>query len=492
MLSYRISNNPGLELTEPAGRGNPEVFSVNSLRPPIPEGLSMADISQEAYFDQYYDDETQSLFIRLGLLSDQIDLSQPVYLNICLLDYESLSTSMNNWLDESFSSYHPVILRNFGTVEISTASTAYREVDFRSSPLELINPVNHKTLRILSARVYPTRIEWIAVHDDLEELYYVKNDKASLERSFALQAEWQPFYDQFLESVDLFFDDGTVTNTMPEDCSSYDGNELTLYSNWVSTISLTRLTGIRIGDQTFSLLSAVSVLPASSGTPISQETAESVKSSEPAAQSAGKAPLLPGANTSSEITAPGFIWYSDYYASMQAAEENGFPEYHVSMIDDISLVPHWDYYRNTRTDYYYDKGCGGQILFPDAGINCFGYQADQSTLHYLYDRESGIRHDTKAEAVRLYMVEYVIHTRDTHSCYLDLLSQFKALYGDNPLEDETGVCWINAEGALVGFSEMTNSVNENYSGVKIIYEAPGAEEKLNELVSIIQKTEQIK
>ena len=484
MLSQRISNDPNLAEVNPDKSRGSERFEGNFLRPPIPEGTNMAELSLEAFFSQYYDDETQSLLLATGYRTDAVNINLPVYLNICLLDYESLSTSMNNWLDEQFSSYHPKILRNYGTVEILAANSAYREVDFRGRQIELINPVNQKPLKILSVRVFPNRIEWKITHEEIEGIFETKKEQASLERNFALQKEWLQYYDDFRRDAALAFQDGTVLKLLSEDGTLYNDRILTMISRWVSTVDLEKLVGLRIGEQQFPFLPTVSVVLSESGGNDSATVNTVQLQKTPELAPTSQMLPMPAANTLSEITAPGFTWYSNYPEAMKEAEAIGLPDSPMSMIDDHSLTPRWDFYRNTRTDYHYVLRCGGGILFPNAACDCFGYQADQVELYFLYNAQSGILHETKAQAVRLYMVEYVIHTRNHHAVYLDLLEKLKTQYGSHPMEDETGVCWVNSGGAMIGLAEMINTVDPNYSAVRIVLEAPGAEEKLDELIRI--------
>ena len=68
---------------------------------------------------------------------------------------------------------------------------------------------------------------------------------------------------------------------------------------------------------------------------------------------------------------------------------------------------------------------------------------------------------------------------DAEEIYADLLARLKEAYGENPMEDETGVCWINGEGAMLGASLKKVVGAPGYNRVRITMMAPGAEKRLN-------------
>jgi hypothetical protein len=192
---------------------------------------------------------------------------------------------------------------------------------------------------------------------------------------------------------------------------------------------------------------------------------------------------LPEANTDAEILLPGFEWYCDYKALIRSAEENGVPTDLGSKTDMIglgaSISPHWNIYRN---DSAYvstsEKNCGGSIFFDHTDLELFGYHADQCMMHIFVEPGFEISQYQEDGAARLYLAEFWIHAENAAEIYEDLLAKLKAQYGENPMEDETGVCWINGEGAMIGAS-LTKVVGApGYNHVRVTMMAPGAEERL--------------
>ena len=193
---------------------------------------------------------------------------------------------------------------------------------------------------------------------------------------------------------------------------------------------------------------------------------------------------LPEANTDAEILLPGFEWCCDYEALIRAAEENGLPTdpgNRVNMIGlGASISPHWNIYRN---DSAYvstsEKNCGGSIFFDHTDLELFGYHADQCMMHIFVEPGFEISQYQESGAARLYLAEFWIHAENAAEIYEDLLAKLKEQYGENPMEDETGVCWINGEGAMIGASLKKVVGAPGYNHVRVTMMAPGAEERLN-------------
>lgn len=198
---------------------------------------------------------------------------------------------------------------------------------------------------------------------------------------------------------------------------------------------------------------------------------------------------LPEANTDAEVLLPGFDWYCDYEALIKAAEANGLPTDPGSRVNMVgsgaSISPHWDIYRN---DSAYlsasEKDCGGSILFNNIDFELFGHSADQCMMHIYVEPGFEIDRYRESGAARLYLAEFWIHAGDSSEVYDDLLNKLKALYGENPMVDETGACWINEEGAMVGLTEKIVVGSPSYNHVRLTMMAPGAEERLNEVVKM--------
>ena len=192
---------------------------------------------------------------------------------------------------------------------------------------------------------------------------------------------------------------------------------------------------------------------------------------------------LPEANTDAEILLPGFEWYCDYKALIRSAEENGVPTdlgSKTDMITDgVSIAPHWDIYKNDNSFVSHsEKHCGGNILFDRADFEIFGTSADQITMHIFVEPGFEISQYQESGAARLYLAEFWIHAENAAEIYEDLLAKLKAQYGENPMEDETGVCWINGEGAMIGASLKKVVGAPGYNHVRVTMMAPGAEERL--------------
>ena len=192
---------------------------------------------------------------------------------------------------------------------------------------------------------------------------------------------------------------------------------------------------------------------------------------------------LPEANTDAEILLPGFEWYCDYKALIRSAEENGVPTdlgSKTDMITDgVSIAPHWDIYKNDNSFVSHsEKHCGGNILFDRADFEIFGTSADQITMHIFVEPGFEISQYQESGAARLYLAEFWIHAENAAEIYEDLLAKLKAQYGENPMEDETGVCWINGEGAMIGASLKKVVGAPGYNHVRVTMMAPGAEEHL--------------
>ena len=198
---------------------------------------------------------------------------------------------------------------------------------------------------------------------------------------------------------------------------------------------------------------------------------------------------LPEANTDAEILLPGFEWYCDYEALIRAAEENGLPTDLGSKNDMVdsraSISPHWNVYRN---DSAYvsssEKNCGGSILFDGTDFEIFGCSADQITMHIFVEPGFEISQYQESGAARLYLAEFWIHAENAAEIYEDLLAKLKEQYGENPMEDETGACWINGKGAVLGISEKIVVGAPDYNHVRITMMASGAEDRLNNVAKV--------
>ena len=209
----------------------------------------------------------------------------------------------------------------------------------------------------------------------------------------------------------------------------------------------------------------------------------------PASAAFAKEMPMPEANTDAAIFLPGFVWYCDYEALIKAAEENGLPTDPGNRVNMISLgasiSPHWNIYRN---DSAYvsssEKNCGGSIFFDHTNLELFGYHADQCMMHIFVEPDFEISQYKESWAARLYLAEFWIHARDTGEIYEELLGKLKEQYGENPIEDETGVCWINGKGAMLGISEKIVVGAPDYNHVRITMMAPGAEDRLNKVAKV--------
>ena len=209
----------------------------------------------------------------------------------------------------------------------------------------------------------------------------------------------------------------------------------------------------------------------------------------PASAAFAKEVPLPEANTDAEIFLPGFEWYCDYEALIRAAEENGVPTdlgSRTNMITDgVSIAPHWDIYKNDNSFVSHsEKHCGGNILFDRADFEIFGYSADQITMHIFVEPGFEISQYQESGAARLYLAEFWIYAKNAEEIYEDLLARLMEAYGENPIEDETGVCWINGEGAMLGASLKKVVGAPDYNRVRVTMMAPGAEDRLNKVAKV--------
>ena len=197
---------------------------------------------------------------------------------------------------------------------------------------------------------------------------------------------------------------------------------------------------------------------------------------------------LPVPNTNAEILFSGFDWYSDYAATLRAAKSKGMDTTWIMDTFETNLgtyAMHWDNLYDIFSDS--EKDTGGSFILVDCP-KVAGYDVLDLMLYCMYNPEIGYTKDYKAtDAIQFYMAVYELNVTNYSEVYKDLVSKLKKLYGDNPLESDRGSgiefsCWVNEDNALVGVC------NNNYY-IRLLYMAPGAEEKLCQVEKLIQQQE---
>lgn len=200
---------------------------------------------------------------------------------------------------------------------------------------------------------------------------------------------------------------------------------------------------------------------------------------------------LPPVNTDAEIQFSGFEWYSDYNGTMNALKKKGIdPKLGVETFGNDSLpfyAAHWEALYNLLPDS--DKGTGGIMTYAYKIPKVAGYEPSELTLYCMYNPKAGYVDDYEsAGAIQFYMAVYEIRPNDPEACYKDLVAKLKKLYGDEPYKGKFGFtypieyyCWVNNELGMVGVSDG--------SSVRLMYMAPGAEEKLLQVEELAKKIE---
>ncbi len=204
---------------------------------------------------------------------------------------------------------------------------------------------------------------------------------------------------------------------------------------------------------------------------------------------------LPYSNTDAEIFFSGFEWYSDYDKVKGIAAEKGIDNTWSldSFERDMCTTPHW---KTLLTDLHSfaesETNCGGYITYtsscnvPKVG----GYNVDTLKMFFMWNPSAGYTDNYKKNgAVQFYMAKYELSVSDTKACYEDLVSKLKTKYGNLPIsgiDDSYSptyyTVWVNQEGALVGVSY------DEYN-TQLVYMAPGAEDKLNEVEAWVAQSE---
>lgn len=229
---------------------------------------------------------------------------------------------------------------------------------------------------------------------------------------------------------------------------------------------------------------------------------------------------LPSANTDKEILFDGFEWYADYPTVKAAAKAMGMYSDHdiehfgkedPVIVHEYCTTPHWITLFNHVSAHSVagcEMGCGGYIYYDSCIPEVKGYKdlagrgksykADNLKLYFMWDLDNYKGDYKDPGAARFYMAKYeleVLSDGEDHSvadfdgvenCYKDLARKLRSRYGDESYDDGFVSCyWVNHEGAFVGASNITYSVN-------LVYMAPGAEERLVEVEEYIKRNRKYK
>lgn len=207
---------------------------------------------------------------------------------------------------------------------------------------------------------------------------------------------------------------------------------------------------------------------------------------------ADKCPL-PAVNSTAEIKFSDFEWYTDYPTTLKAATNKGFVNKYDWSRDNFELdsyvTPHWKTILNSiNSNAGSEEGCGGYLNYISNVPKVAGYKVNSLQLYFYWNPDKGPTKNFSAkDACYFYMAKYEFNVTDNQSAYADLVTKLKKLYGNTPYEGEDGcgtnyTVWVNDDQAAVGISV------DEYS-LELVYYAPGAEDKLAEIESIVKKKE---
>lgn len=210
------------------------------------------EIDPEYYWDRIadcYDEETQSLFLQCIIRKANIDTAKPIYIAVGLLDSESVVIPLGEQIDidEWRKEHLPFYIENYGTTVIDAAQADSRIFDLSNGFVELTNPSNGGELKILSAAVYPTYMEFKVTHDDIQSVFNLpEEDSEAYRNGFEKQLEWTRFYDAILQNSEILLAGGGTLSLVPSESIPYENGIVTLRSYFTSTVDISRVEGLNI------------------------------------------------------------------------------------------------------------------------------------------------------------------------------------------------------------------------------------------------------
>ena len=241
-------------------RDNKDVYGKVITRPPIQEDkyLRAVNSSPEELMEKYYDQESQSLMLRerFVLSYDAVDWSKPVYINVKMIDFKSLQTpvDMSLSVEENLKDYHPICLKDYGTVSFVLSDTEYINADLRNKEILVSLPSSDKVLQVLGVKIYASEVEWQVTHEDVDLIFNLpRDDDETFRKGYELMLDWLTVYDQVLDGSALIMEDGTQVKLNPSESTPYENGVVTLYSRLPSTIDLRKVDAISIMGQEVSI-----------------------------------------------------------------------------------------------------------------------------------------------------------------------------------------------------------------------------------------------
>ena len=208
--------------------------------------------TREELLAKYYNADTQSLMLKTEFLLnyEAIDWSNPVYMNVKIIEMASLATSFDEPIEEFWARYDPVCIRDYGTIPVSISDTENISADFGENGILVTLPSGNKVLRVLGVNIYPVQVEWQVTHEDVDLIYNLPRDNdEAFHRGYDQLLEWLAVYDQVLDGSALILEDGTRVKLNPSESTPYENGVVTLYSRWGSTIDLRAVEAIDILGQ---------------------------------------------------------------------------------------------------------------------------------------------------------------------------------------------------------------------------------------------------
>ena len=214
---------------------NKDVYGKVITRPPIQE-------------DEY---------LRGFVLSyDAVDWSKPVYINVKMIDFKSLQTpvDMSLSVEENLKDYHPICLKDYGTVSFVLSDTEYINADLRNKEILVSLPSSDKVLQVLGVKIYASEVEWQVTHEDVDLIFNLpRDDDEAFRKGYEQMLDWLTVYDQVLDGSALIMEDGTQVKLNPSESTPFENGVVTLYSRLPSTIDLRKVDAISIMGQEVSI-----------------------------------------------------------------------------------------------------------------------------------------------------------------------------------------------------------------------------------------------
>ena len=209
-----------------------------------------SEYRKQKIYDDSYDAESQTLLIEFSvLLKEDVDWTEPVNVRIKMLETKSVMVedTHNFNYEEYKKTFKPSYIKDFGTCVINTERAEIRSAQIKE-PVLIENATGECS--IISASVSAGGAE-IKLHiPGGDEIFNSDDFKAE---NFEKQIQWVNYLDELLRGAEIIFKDGSSINLQASNSVSCEGDIVTLFSGWESTINIHEAECINIGNVSFKL-----------------------------------------------------------------------------------------------------------------------------------------------------------------------------------------------------------------------------------------------